>query len=420
MNRSSYFTLHPLDKGLQKSFQYGDMWIEKKPLDEESKHGKTLIRLFEAYRNAGILPRDTYLMGDYLEHTLSGGNGEKGAGRYVGVVLPRGNYHYLRIDGESIGVEKHKLAPPDEVTILTDTCLFCTSSATATLENGERISLVAPKSKITSRVRELHISERMCFYEIDTIARLSDVICSLKEGNPAYKTAIAAMPTIEYYFYLMDAYNRGYIDRELMNEWIDQVDRRAENISGALSKRIDLKIEACQPLGSVEDYVKECVAKGAAVDFSMVKEILTEGSDLWREVLSYAEPKGWEELNYINYVVAVLQASLLSQNHKNRLTLYIENPSEQRILRNAAKIVKNIQQREYEDRFRVVGIYPHEKVFVSDNHSARQVFQRLYYLGEDQLADKGFAREIIEANRQKLEGYPKFFSDEIIHIPQNY
>jgi hypothetical protein len=84
-------------------------------------------------------------------------------------------------------VVKERLDPPEEIHILTDTCLFCAPGAIATLEGGEEVSLVAPKTEITSAVQDLRALERMCFYEMDSIVRLTDVINSMRAGNRAFK-----------------------------------------------------------------------------------------------------------------------------------------------------------------------------------------------------------------------------------------
>jgi hypothetical protein len=406
MNRRRSFTLHPVDRALMGEFQYGDMLVRRKSLDEHAKHSRKLLGILESYKYAGIFPRDTRPIGDYLEHTLLRGDGkEEVAGRYLGVVLPGGSYQYMRLDGESIGVDKDRLEPPDEINILTDTCLFSASTATATLDDGEVVSLVAPRTEISCRVRELHISDRMCFYEMDSIVRLTDLIASMRDGNKAYRKVFVAMPTVEYYFYLMNAYNKGFITKEMMDEWIGQVDRQSGRIVRAIGKRIGLGTDNCQPLGSVERYVKDCVSGGAPVDFGKVKDMLSR-SGLWREVILHTKPKEWKDLNYTNYVVAVLECALSSQN-RNRLTVYVENPSEQRILRNAAKIAKQLRRQEPRSEFRVLGVYPHEKVFVPADDVTSRVFPRLYYLGKEQLSERSFARQIIECNRRKLQYFAK-------------
>ena len=211
------------------------------------------------------------------------------------------------------------------------------------------------------------------------------------------------MPTVEYYFYLMNAYNGGLVDPANMEEWIGQVDRQARKISDALGKRVPLERAVCQPLEGVEDYVKACVGRGEPVDYARVLQTLSQQDQLWREVLPLAKPRSWKDLNYTNYVVAVLQCARI-RDGENRLTVYVENPAEQRILRKASKIARRLEKQGSEYNFRVLGIYPHEKVFLPDGNSEARVFRRLYYLTEEQLAGKSFAREIIEANRLWWEG----------------
>jgi len=397
-----YATLHPLDQTLGAQFQYGNMQVSRRPLDGRHEHVRGLISHFESYRGTGILPRDTQLVGDFLEHVLvkASGSTSETAGRYLGIVLRNGSYQYVRLEGESIGIDKRRLIPPDEIEIITDTCLFCAANATAVLRTGEEVSIVAPKTKINAPVETLRVSEHMCLYEMEAVLRLSDLIKAISAGNHAYKRAYLAMPTVEYYLYLMDGYNSGFIGRDTMRQWITTVNSHAERIANALGRRIGLPIRECQPLNHVRDYIEACVDQGLSSDFEKVELHLSQASSLWRDVLTIAKPKTWRDLNYTNYAVAVLEAAMVRCN-PNRLTIDIENPSEQRILRNASKIARKLAQRGNQEQFRVIGIYPHEKIFIPDFREQQQSYPRLYYLDQDSLAGDCYYREIVEVNQRK-------------------
>ncbi len=405
MQRTRYCSLHPDEEKMPREFFYGDMHVVRKPVDPGQRPGKGLLDIFQSYVKSTIFPPGTRPIGDYLEHSLTKhGRTERAlAGRYLGIVMPDGGYQYVRLDGESIGVNKPKLETPEEIVVLTDTCLFCAASATATLETGETVSIVAPGTTLKARVIEIHIAERLCPYEIDAITRLTDLISCLITGNKAYRRAVLAMPTVEYYFYLMEAYNAGWIETNLMRQWIGQVRWHAEKISGAISKRITLEIQSCQPLYPVKEYIEGCVNNGDFADFARVLNILSAESELWREALSISPPGNWKDLNYINYAISVLETARLNGN-ASRLTLDIENPTEQRIMRNASKVAGELARKAGKYRFSAVGIYPHEKVFVSGDDCSGS-FPRLYYLDRDLSSGERIFREIIEANRRKLPPY---------------
>ncbi|MFO8009351.1 MAG: hypothetical protein R6U89_00915 [Dehalococcoidia bacterium] len=402
MQRTRYCSLHPDEEEMPREFFYGDMHAVRKPIDPARKPGKGLLEIFHSYVKSGIFPPGTSLIGDYLEHALTKrGQTERAlAGRYPGIVMPDGSYQYVRLDGESIGVNKSKLKTPEEIVVLTDTCLFCAASATATLKTGETVSIVAPSTTFKAGVAEIHVAERLCPYEIDAITRLTDLISSLITGNKAYRKAVLAMPTVEYYFYLMEAYNAGWIETNLMRQWIDQVRRHAEKISRAISKRIKLETESCQPLYPVKEYIEGCVNNGDSTDFARVLNILSAGSELWRDVLSISPPGNWKDLNYTNYAISILETARLNGN-AGRFTLDIENPTEQRIMRNASKLAGKLARQAGKYRFSAVGIYPHEKVFVSGDDCSGS-FPRLYYLDRDLSSGERIFREIIEANRRKV------------------
>lgn len=81
--------------------------------------------------------------------------------------------------------------------------------------------------------------------------------------------------------------------------------------------------------------------------------------------------------------------------------VYVENPSEQRILRSAVKIARKLQRNGDGHEFRILGIYPHEKILVGRDADSG-AFPRLYYLEESYLSGKNFAREIMRANSRKV------------------
>ena len=168
-----------------------------------------------------------------------------------------------------------------------------------------------------------------------------------------------------------------------------------------MRKRIGLPVITCQPLDSVEHYIYECVNQGKPADFDRVKEMLSEASHLWKEALLITKPREWKQLNYTNYSIAVLQTSTVNGD-TNQITIDIENPSEQRILRNAAKIAKSLAKQGFTYDFRVIGIYPHEKVFIPSIPECSQSFPRLYYLEQTRPDSRCYYREIVESNRNKL------------------
>ncbi len=400
---NNYCTIHPHDQNLPDQFFYGNMKVTRKALLDDSKTARSMKTIFESYQTAGIFPAQTKLTGDYLEHFLVRQETNKAspAGRYLGIIFPDSSYQYVRIESESIGIKKRKPDQFDEINILTDTCLFCAANATATLKTGEIISIVAPQTKIKSPIIKLDISERMCPYEMDSIIRLTNLIGAIKESAPLFKKAILAMPTVEYYFYLIDAYNNRFIEKGMMQDWIEQVNRHSEKVINALSKRIDFEIAICQPLQHAEPYIRNCVDRGNKANFEKTIGILSTENELWKMVLPITKPRQWQDLNYTNYAIAVLESSRVNDN-ANALTIDIENPSEQRILRNASKIAKKLETQGSKDKFRVIGIYPHEKVFFSASNECSGKFPRLYYMNQNEAATTGHYREIVEANQRKV------------------
>jgi len=403
MSGRSYCSLHPDDRELPAEFLYGNMRVTRKPLEGNERAVRQSLTIFESCLRAGIFPHETRLTGDYLEHHLIRKETDPGhaAGRFLGLIMADGSYQYVRLDGESIGVNKRQMSKPDEITILTDTCLFCAASATALLESGDEISIVAPRTNLRSKVKELRIMDQLCPYETDAILRLTDLISAITEGNRSCRKAVLAMPTVEYYLYLMDAYNEGQVEKGLMQSWIDQVNRHAGMIVEALRERIDLETELCQPLQVIEPYLREQIDRDQKADFQKVTEILTAENTLWKQILPVTRPTRWPDLNYTNYIISILETSLV-KDERHRLTIDIENPSEQRILRNAQKVSRTADLPGDDPRFRVIGIYPHEKIFVSAGTECSGLFPRLYYLDQGLSSEEDLYQQIIEANRAKV------------------
>ncbi len=402
MNQTRFCSLHPEETDTPDEFFYGDMRVYRKQLGEDDKTSNSLKRIFSSYVNAGIFPTHARLTGDYLEHSLARPDNRKPslAGRYLGVVFADGSYQYLRLDGESIGVSRSEIHPPGEITILTDTCLFCAANATATLVSGETVSIVSPSNKLRSQISGLNISEDLCPYEVDSVTRLTDLISAIAPASQAFHSVTLAMPTVEYYLYLIDAYNNRLLSRDMMDHWITRVGQHADKISALITAQIPLKTESCQPLNPIRAYIERCISNNEPASFAYAFETLSNANAIWREVLTITSPKNWQELNYSNYIVSLLETAYTSEGN-NRLVIDIENPSEQRILRNASKAVKQMSRHRKDFTFSIIGIYPHEKVFITGGECSG-TFPRLYYLPQELAKTTDINRIIIEANRRKM------------------
>ena len=270
------------------------------------------------------------------------------------------------VDGRSIDAVVQGEKP--EISLITGPCLFGADAAVVRSNSGERFSLVNPEDTITEPITQLEITPEFSLYEIEALSRYTHILKSLIETTPHIKRIAFNVPEVEYYSYVLDAYQAGFLSQEQVLSWFAAVDMRHARLVQEMYARIapslhavnnDAEVIDLKPLESIKEYFVTTIRNNEVPELSIACQMLCEPSSLWRDMLSVAPPSSWEDLNHLSYVYAELSTAEVRLKTKRRdAAIAVENPDEVRIFTLARSIVSLLPDR----RFNLVGLYPHEQV----------------------------------------------------------
>lgn len=301
-------------------------------------------------------------------------------------LCPNGIKNFAHIKG----VERLTVKIPDvrQINIVTGICLFGRQALYFSTDAGVHslTEIHAPHLR-DATILEVRTRNNLSLYEIESAVRLAGMVDDIVRALPPHVpvTVTFDVPRVDYYLYLMDAWRRGRIDRELMLEWFRLVDDRSASVIRLLHGRLcagslaRLSVRRSSSLDELEHCIKQSVVEGHAPELSSLVAILEASDPLWSMAVSAKRPHDFQELAQMSYVVEELRASM--SDGGTQLGIFIENPSEARILDASTKIAKSIRNIFPGLEFPMLGIYPLEYLLLFDNtHEGRS---SLYHYDQD-------------------------------------
>lgn len=270
--------------------------------------------------------------------------------------------YYLRVVGD---------IPTDSnlhFNIVSGPCLFDIQAVIAITEDGSSVALTDPKQSVNEKISRIEVDHRITPYELEAVLRLTSVIKDLilASDNPTKFSVYLNVPREEYYLYALDAYVNGHLTNTQLLSWMDEVDRRHEKIKTLMTRRLPAKtdIRTSAPLSQINNYLRTSVENNSTPQLQVAILILSE-NPLWNEILKVKMPSSWQELNYLSYVFAELNAGqTISSSATTSVCVAVENPIESRIARESMDTIKTIPPTS--GKFNLVGIYPHEQELPND------------------------------------------------------
>ncbi|MDD4990044.1 MAG: hypothetical protein PHW31_01915 [Candidatus Pacebacteria bacterium] len=239
-------------------------------------------------------------------------------------------------------------------------CLFTCGAAKAILADGSRTSLCMPGTGVTQKIVNMEIDNRLTTYEMESVCRLAKFLSLHARGTKIQSKIVNLnVPKVEYYFYLLDAFQNNLISKDQILKWFSEVDIRSDVVRQLYKKKIkkyfggSINIEDLNLLDGAEGYVKSEIQADKHPKLSVISEIVTNTDDsgLARKVLSQKPPENFADMNFACYSLAEMIAGL------DGVAVVIENPSERRIAVEASRVVKELNLPS-----QILGIYPMERV----------------------------------------------------------
>lgn len=266
-----------------------------------------------------------------------------------------------------------------EVTLKGGPCLFSDKAVQLETASGQNIKIIDPKAVITESVRNIRVDERISLYEAECIFRLSRCIADFAASfsNADFITVQLDVPKVQYYFYFLDAYKKGFVSRELMEEWMDMVDKRQERILSLMERRVvihspNIQIVRTSNLDRLIPYIKDTIHSNSELDLNMIKRILVAEDPRWELVFSVEELQSFVHLGQLSYAIEELKSGLNDTLERRRVGIAVENHPERKIHDKAKTLADKIGRQYPHLSFAMIGVYPLERVFLSTTDEERR------------------------------------------------
>lgn len=294
---------------------------------EGAKSVRKMTATLQSFQNAQILPATASIGPTALLH------GEKGDPTFIEVKTAEGPGFFVSArafstDGATVS-EKPDLSlfkrKPSE--LVSGVCLFGADAAEGVTASGRRMSLIDARSIADEQDPLVDIATTKLLHpsEAETIARITQFTDTIfgKDG-PKMNYHI---PRIEYYVYGLDLFARGLMDRNLLQRWFGEVDKRTDAVVRMLGKRTTMKAEIVEPMKSAEEYIKNVEEPNV----SELAEILSQAV-LWKSLLAQKPPTNFLDINYLSFTHPYLDVA-----GRTGSIIAIENPDEARIYTEALR-----------------------------------------------------------------------------------
>jgi hypothetical protein len=303
--------------------------------------------------------------------TFAAGHAQLQINPYVKTAL-NGRDYFLHARGtKSISTD----VPIRKIRFVTGLCLFSNRVLTALTEEGRPVDLLRPGHKVLERIKSLEARTEFSFYELESCARQARLICDVAKCTPGLDRldVIIDVPREQYYCYLLEAFDRGLVSRELMWKWLILVDARYDQVVACMqvqllswARRLGLsepRIRLAAGFAGLRERLVEAITEE---HMPPVEELLAElaaSNEIWSDISSLEPPTTLTDLINTSYAVDYVRAETAPEAG-NSLLIAVEDRSEVRIYEAAKRLAAELHQKPA-----IIGLYALEKVFLADAHN---------------------------------------------------
>lgn len=391
-----------IDEAEHKSVRIKKVEIEIMSTGDANKTLRRKLNEIEIFKEIGILPSSLFLNDKYVKSSCPDRHGNVNENYCIGINFPFNRYdHYIKTTGKGCGASVNQARDEKEIftniEIISGICLYGGERFLLRTMKGDDISLTGLNFNIEEMIEDIFVDDSLSVYEIEAIVNLSTFINDMAKSNEAVSTVHAEIPKGQYYLFLADAYEKGWLSPELFQRCLDEIDKRHEMIFQAYKKRLNVKhVNRIDPLSLVEKYCRDIFDTKEGICIGKAKQILSRDA-LWERILSEHDVEDWKDLGYLSSVYVFLK---VGRREPNKAVLQIDDPIEEKIQIKASKVIKKLGE---SANYRVWGIYPIQKVILNPLHYNDS---DLYYCSDIKL-DIGLIKNIISKSRNGRVGAPQ-------------
>lgn len=333
--------------------------LEKMPLCNASNGQRKELRKINE-RIKQVFPAGTFDEDPSIESTVTSNPNGNGVPERFSVLRYQDNECPVAM------LSMDKGAPEDfeHIELLSGCCLFSNGSIKAMDRNGDPVYFLNPKMPINTPIQAIITGKNLSFFEIESTERLTSTIAALLQ-NPTIgerqPTLSLDIPKGEYYLYLADAYNKGFVPRDVALKYFDAVDARCSKLTGFIEAILQKKLGANTPpvqrtgmLDPIATAIKAAVTPGERIDLSTLKTLLNGTLPLPFTPEELESISSFTQLSYTGYSQTYLGKVL---EKPSTMLITVENPSERHIAVQAQRVLKSMQEQTQQQ---ITSIYPLE------------------------------------------------------------
>ncbi len=287
------------------------------------------------------------------------------------------SYHVLITGADSL---PPSVAGFGAVNFVTGSCLFSDRALRVHGDSGTSFSCLRPGgAPIDGLVRRIESSEDLTLYELESACRLpwltASLIALLPPGMPVSVTL--DVPRIQYYLYLLDGFERGFVSADLMLHWFELVDERNAQVSALLEHELAEALSDEQPgrpvhvgradgMAFLEPAIRRSVRTPAPLRLADIAGMLSANDAVWATAIGTADPATYRDLINLSYAVEQLRSGIAPRGERPQLGIAIDNPGERRSYTHA-RAVAAATSKKGDSWFEasLLGLYPLERAFTS-------------------------------------------------------
>ncbi|MCI5157948.1 MAG: hypothetical protein D3906_05805, partial [Candidatus Electrothrix sp. AUS1_2] len=207
-------------------------------LDEQCSSNKTLrkkINEIKQFKQVGIFSSGLLVNQKCAKSSFTDRHGKTHEGYWTGVWFPCSGYeHYIKTTAKGCGVPISKIISQkesfDRIELISGICLYGGKKFQLKTCSGNLISLTELNFQLDEPVDDIFVDASYSVYEAEAITGLSAFINSLVQCNTNIETVHLEVPRGQYYLFLAEAYEKGYLSPDLFQSCIHEIDKRHEKI----------------------------------------------------------------------------------------------------------------------------------------------------------------------------------------------
>jgi hypothetical protein len=262
-------------------------------------------------------------------------------------------------------------------------CLFSQQALRLIGDDERLVHVLMPNdAPIAAPVRRIEARPDLTLYELETAARVSrvvgELVALLPPGMPSRITI--DVPRLQYYCYLLDAFDRGFVSSELLAEWFELVNARAAQVTQLLERELaatgrvaKLAVGHAANLNAVEPAITSSTSAGKPPSARELARVLAERDTCWRLVLASTAVASYRDLNRLSYAVELLRAGMRTEACRP-LGVQVDSFGERRILEGARALASRIHYLAPGCDMSLLGLYALERIFTSRETGATELY----------------------------------------------